>query len=387
MEKFFSKPQKKNEYVSKAKEEGMSRRDFLKWIGVLGATAAAGNRIVDKLVSDSEKTANKEPVQQEEFDENIEIPDSEIPANEEDVEYNNHVDNVLRLEQMDKVTINEDVAKATEDYWLARYGGESPKLKKSMEDAYMEMQKWMPTLKAIFGKHKIPEKYVYLAIPESHWKQEVSPAGAAGVYQFIKDTAIKYELRVDDKVDERLDVKKSADACARLLKDLHDACGDWDLALSGYNGGFFWRYLEKSYAEKKKPSYAAFLKFIENRINGLIAEMKARKNWNHKIKPKESLCSIAKKYGLEISQIEKANQGEITYKDGNPIIVAGKELKIPFDDRLRKVILRDLIGGYRQNLNYPGKFNAVWKIIETPEFKKTIQAKTGKSFEMLASRE
>ncbi len=88
--------------------------------------------------------------------------------------------------------------------------------------------------------HDVPEALAALPVVESGYRNlDASPnlMGAAGLWQFIPPTARTYGLRVDDQVDERLDVRKASDAAARLLADLHDRYGDWGLALSAYNHG------------------------------------------------------------------------------------------------------------------------------------------------------
>lgn len=59
----------------------------------------------------------------------------------------------------------------------------------------------------------------------------------AGLWMFIPSTARSYGLRVDDAVDERLDVVKETDAAVRLLTDLRARYGEWPLAIAAYNMG------------------------------------------------------------------------------------------------------------------------------------------------------
>lgn len=64
-----------------------------------------------------------------------------------------------------------------------------------------------------------------------------SPKGAAGIAQFMPSTARQYGLYVGKGRDDRFDPVKSADAHARLMKDLIGRYGDPQLALAAYNSG------------------------------------------------------------------------------------------------------------------------------------------------------
>jgi hypothetical protein len=64
-----------------------------------------------------------------------------------------------------------------------------------------------------------------------------SPRGARGLWQLMPETARRYGLQVDSRLDERVSVDKSTTAAARYLRDLYSQFGSWPMALAAYNTG------------------------------------------------------------------------------------------------------------------------------------------------------
>jgi membrane-bound lytic murein transglycosylase D len=98
--------------------------------------------------------------------------------------------------------------------------------------------RYTPALRVELAKAGLPTDLVWLSLIESGHNAAVSsPAGAAGLWQFMAGTARLYGLTVDRWVDERLDPARSTEAAIRYLSDLHRRFGNWELAMAAYNMG------------------------------------------------------------------------------------------------------------------------------------------------------
>ncbi len=80
-------------------------------------------------------------------------------------------------------------------------------------------RKYYPAIRKIFESHRLPEELAF-AIPfvESAFVNKArSDKKAVGLFQFLKNTARAFDLTVSGQVDERLDYRKSASACATYI--------------------------------------------------------------------------------------------------------------------------------------------------------------------------
>jgi hypothetical protein len=90
----------------------------------------------------------------------------------------------------------------------------------------------------ILEKNGVPKDFVYLCIAESGLQVNAqSPAGAMGLWQFIKSTGQAYGLTINGEIDERLSYEKSTEAACRYLIEAKERFGSWTTAAASYNRG------------------------------------------------------------------------------------------------------------------------------------------------------
>ena len=98
--------------------------------------------------------------------------------------------------------------------------------------------RYFPEIAPILEKNGIPKDMLYLAVIESNLdNRAVSPANAAGIWQFMASTAKQYGLEVNDFVDERYNLEKATQAACKYFKEAYAKFGDWNSVAAAYNGG------------------------------------------------------------------------------------------------------------------------------------------------------
>ena len=128
-------------------------------------------------------------------------------------------------------------------------------------------------------KRGMPTELALLPLVESAYNpRAVSPAQAAGMWQFIPSTGKRFNLQQDWWRDDRRDVLASTTAALDYLQTLYTMFGDWQLALAAYNWGegAVSRAIEKARAKGEPTDYASLRMPAETA--GYVPKLQAIKN-------------------------------------------------------------------------------------------------------------
>jgi len=129
-----------------------------------------------------------------------------------------------------EISYNDEVQNYSEFYQAA----ENKNAKRVLERGHDYFQ----MIENIFNEEGLPTELKYLAYVESNYNpRAMSRAGARGMWQFMRGTAITYGLKVNRQVDERLNPEKSTRAAAAYFKKLYNQYNNWHLAIAAYNCG------------------------------------------------------------------------------------------------------------------------------------------------------
>lgn len=102
---------------------------------------------------------------------------------------------------------------------------------------FKRANKYFPLLEPLLEKYGLPDDFKYLAVAESALEYKSSPAGASGIWHFMKGTGLEYGLEINDYVDERYNLEKATMVAAEYLKKSKKRFGSWTMAAASYNAG------------------------------------------------------------------------------------------------------------------------------------------------------
>lgn len=112
--------------------------------------------------------------------------------------------------------------------------------RKEFEQAFNRSGRYVDMIRGKMQKAGLPEELAWMPMIESWFKVTAySRARALGLWQFISSTGVRFGLKRDRWIDERMDFEKATDAAIKYLDELHAMFGDWTTALAAYNCGEF----------------------------------------------------------------------------------------------------------------------------------------------------
>ena len=98
--------------------------------------------------------------------------------------------------------------------------------------------RYFPIVEPILKANGIPDDFKYLMVIESSLNPIArSPAGAAGLWQFMPATGREFGLEVNDNIDERYNVEKATVAACKYFKQAYEKYGNWMAVSAAYNAG------------------------------------------------------------------------------------------------------------------------------------------------------
>ncbi len=133
---------------------------------------------------------------------------------------------------------------------------------------------YFPIIEQIFREENLPADFKYLVIQESALISDaVSSSNAVGFWQFKKSSGEEVGLRIDNVIDERINIVSSTRGAARYLKRNNNYFGNWLYALLSYNtgaGGAQQHVDEKYFGAKKmeinKRTHWYIMKFLAHKV-------------------------------------------------------------------------------------------------------------------------
>lgn len=208
------------------------------------------------------------------------------------------------------------------EHYIRRFSGKG---KEDFTAILSRSGKFLPEIKKTLLSEGIPSDIAYLPLIESGFNpRAVSRKNAVGLWQFIRPTGLRYGLKVNYWVDERMDVEKSTLAAARYLKEMFDEFGSWELALAAYNCGE--RRVSKAIARTGSTDFWALSKKLPKetrnylpKFNAALIIAKNPEEYGFRIKgaekdyetvsvpPRKSLAEIANLLNMGYKEISRYN--------------------------------------------------------------------------------
>ena len=234
-------------------------------------------------------------------------------------------------------TVPEKVSFDGETIDLRRYDRRERMDREMMSFTYMHSttmllvkraNRYFPIIEPLLKENGIPDDFKYLMVIESNLNNIArSPAGAAGLWQFMPATAREFGLEVNDNVDERYHIEKATVAACKYFKQAYAKYGDWMAVSAAYNAG---QGRISSQLDQQLASHAMDLWLVEETSRYMFRLLAVKEIFNNPQRygfllkkehlyppipykeitvstPIASLSDFAKQQGITYAQLRDAN--------------------------------------------------------------------------------
>ena len=238
---------------------------------------------------------------------------------------------------------------------------------------------YFPIIEKVFEEESFPTDFKYLAIQESSLIGDaVSKSNAVGYWQFKKESAVEVGIKVDNKVDERMNIVAASRGAAKYLKRNNQSLDNWVYALLSYNLGLggVKQHLDEKYKGTKKMT-------IDENMHWYVTRFLA-----HKIVYQNTAGNAAKMDSILVEYIDGSNKSmeEIALEkklDLDKLRHYNKWLKVDKvpDDRIYSVILgipisqKDMYISQQNSKKEP----EVMKVVKTEKYTSAAEIRSTES--------
>ncbi|HET7838652.1 MAG TPA: LysM peptidoglycan-binding domain-containing protein [Rectinemataceae bacterium] len=281
-----------------------------------------------------------------------------------------------------------------EDFEAFRAAYLSPDGRKWLEAVMQRARPYLGYIEERLRLYALPEELAFLPVVESEFSPKaVSRSGAAGLWQFMRNSISGYGMRIDDWVDERRDFMKSSDGALRKLADNYSTFGDWNIAIAAYNAGAgalgraivaarrdgsdspdYWELRRRGLLSRETSAYVPKFLAIASILmhagrSGLATSWDSPKSWEAFPPGKPiDLSLLASAAGLDLGLLRAANP-ELRYGVTPP--TPGYLLKVPSEALpVVKAVLEDpgraLIRYYLHTVRSGDTLSAISRRFGTP---------------------
>jgi murein DD-endopeptidase MepM/ murein hydrolase activator NlpD len=227
----------------------------------------------------------------------------------------------------------------------------TPEGREYIKDSLERMKYFIKGIEEKIKEYGVPMEFLAIPLVESGYQKLKKGRLGAGLWMFITPMADKFGLKINDEVDERLDVDASTDAAMRYLQANERRFDDWQLSVLAYNIGEqnVQKSIEKAGSRDVWDVSRAFFRNGNNYYAKFMAAVIIMKNPDSVADKSEILADlkeipliwpmkgwVTSRYGYRISSFsnekEFHNGIDIAAPEGEPIYAAdsGTIVKVEF---------------------------------------------------------